>query len=209
MASKLIQTMLSDKTLGAYFTDFVKSKGLSNELMFTMANEPRHKIYDLFYSKTPQVKLKNAGKYAKIAQQHYMQRLDEAAAEGMIASKAHAKAVDSDIFAKIMASGKREMTAIFEGKVYSDFKKSPYYENYVKTQVCGSSLASQLKFPSSAADDLQWTKYCLLTGSKSGARLAADRAMKEMQKKPVKGAKIRSADELVKTLDKIKIKLAA
>lgn len=209
MASKLIQNMVRDKILGQFFMDYLKEKGLSNELTFTMANEPRHKVYDLFFSKTPQVRLKTAGKYQKIAQQHYAQRLDEAAKNGMIASKAHAYAVDSDVFAKIMASAKREMTAIFEGKVYRDFKKSSYYETYVKSQVCGSSLANELKFPASAGADLQWAKYCLLTGSKSGAKSAADRAMKEMQKKPVKGAKITSADELVKTLDKIKIKLAA
>ena len=209
MASKLIQSLTSDKILSGYFHAFIKEKGLSNELTFTIANEPQNKIYDLFYSKTPKIKLKNAGKYAKLAQQHYAQRLDAAAAEGMIASKAHAEAVDSEIFAKIMASAKREMTAIFEGKIYKDFKKSTYYENYVKTQVCGSSLASQLKFPATAGDDLQWAKFCLISGSKSGAKSAAERAMKEMQKKPVKGAKINSADELVKTLDKIKIKLAA
>lgn len=207
MAGQILSRLEKNKSQWQYFAAFAKEKGFASNVGFVTDKVANDKIYHAFFSKTPRVRLKNIEAYANQAQRIYMDRLDIGAKKGMKASEADAFATNSDIYEKIMELAQRKVLEYIETKLYSGYRKSTYYENYVGTQVCGSSLTGQLKFPAGAADDLAHAKVSLLFGKKSIALSAAERAIKyKMSKaKPRAGEKPMKPADLVKSLEKIKI----
>lgn len=206
MTNATVKKLTKNTSKWPYFVAYVKSKKFMKQLTFLMSKPPKDDLYHTFLSKTPKVKLEGIAPFAQKAQQTYLDRLDQAADAGMKASEGDRHASNSPIYGKIMDAYLNHITNIFETKIVPGFEKSDSYEDYLKTQVCGSSLAGQLKLPAKAADDLQHIKVMLLLGKKSVAKKAAERVdqIDQKDKKRVK-AKFLSPGDLVKKIEAIKI----
>lgn len=212
MAGQLLKTMQKNRDRWNCFVSYVKDKGLASTLVFAMSTERDDaKLYDTFFSNPPKVKVKGIDGFAKQARKVYIDRLDVASKQGMIASQGHAFAVSSPIFRELYESAKSWVTELIEKQVIREFLKSPTYRIYVSTQVDGPSLASKLGFPANAAKELADLKVSLIVGEKSRAqtcaKLAIDYEMKAKlkNKNPRHGVRFTKPADLIKAVDKIKI----
>ena len=206
MANATLTKLKKNTAKWGFFVEYVKSKKFAKQVSFLMAQPPKDDLYHTFFSKTPVVKLEGIQSFAKKAQQTYLDRLDQAAEAGMKASEGDRHACNSPIYGKIMDAYISHITDVLENKIMPGFVKSGFYERYVETQVCGSSLAGQMKFPASAADDLQNVKVSLILGNKSNALSAAKRVDQTDPKRNKRHAvKFLSPKEIVAQVDKIKI----
>lgn len=207
MAGQILAKLQKNKSQWQFYNGFIKEQGFSSSFAFISASVPTDQIYDTFFNKRPKYKVKNIDKYAKKAQQVYMDRLNAAANEGMKASVAHAEAVDSKVFQALFEAAKRDMVGVLEGPVYKAYQKSSYFDNYVSTQIDAGAIASQMGFPSKAGTALADAKHCLIFGKKSAAKSFVQSAIEiKINSGNKRNAKVvDDVNTVLKGLDKIKI----
>ncbi len=211
MAGPLLKAILKDKTNLKFFNAFIKSKSLGAELTFVMGTTRMEEVYDTFFNKAPQVKLKMIDGIIKKAQRTYDDVMDACAKKGMKPSQAHPIASNNKVMVQLYEAAKRAMTEAFETKVIPAYQQSDFYDKFVESQIDGPLLAQQLKFPASAAKDLATAKYFMVIGkknnSKSYIKSAIDYWMQDNRKNAKKrdGIRLPKEADVMKSLEKIKV----
>ncbi|WP_299772552.1 hypothetical protein [uncultured Tateyamaria sp.] len=210
MPNSKLTKLMKDKSKMIFFAGYLKQQKMENFLDFITAKPKPEAIYDLYMSKKPKVKLPGLDTYRKNAQRAYIQavqaELETAQERGEQLSRNDAHYAGSrspgvmDAFNKAQAHAENYVT----NQAIPNWKKSHSYENYVGTQVDGSSLASKLKYPPIAGQHLADAKVNLMLGKAGLAKSCVDLAIKAKMDKEMKGENPRHAVAFPKTADVIK-----
>lgn len=214
MSAETLKDILGDKTKLMFFMPFLKKHQLEGNLALVVKRPDPTQIYDTYFVNPPRVKVQGIEDYKKRAQKAYFDMMEDAVEDGAKPSEAHERAASKNPkIAKIFMEARELSKTYLEKKGIPAWKKSPYYRKYVSTQVDGSSLASKLKFPATAAKDLADLKVSLIVGEKSRATSCAKFAIEYLTKQQLKNknprhaVKIMKPADLIKQVDKIKIKI--
>lgn len=207
--AKLTQLM-KDKSKMIFFNDYLKQQNMGTYIYFVTTRTKPDTVYDTYLSKKPKVKVPGIETYRDKAQKAYIKAIEDEIktaqenGERLNREAAHYAGTRNPGVMKAYNEAMDHVENYLDNQVIRNWKQSLSYKNYLGTQVDGSSLASKLKYPSTAGQHLADAKVNLLLGEAGKAKSCVDLAIKAKMDKDLKGKNPRHAVAFPKTADVIK-----
>ena len=164
---------------------YIQDNGMMKEYTFVLAKEPVEKVYDLFFSKKPKVKIRHIDAQKSIAQQLYETLTFNMVSSGQSVEAAHNAAVKDKRFGAIFESSKKAIAKKLDA-LADEFLGSKSYERFLQTRVDGASLAAQMGMHRDTAAHLMHAKVSMIRGAKTDAKAHIKKAVQEQARKIAK-----------------------
>lgn len=209
MPSKLM-IIEKNRALKDTWRRYLKANNMAVEDIFIQGKEPTAKIYDLFFSEKPKVKIKFIEAETKVARQLYQKLTFAAAEKGLDAAKQHEAAIQDSRFTKLHDSAKKSVEKEI-AKLLAKFLASDTYDKFVESRIDGGMMSDELGMNAVANKSLATAKYFLVMGKKNSAKSYIKDAVKrqaeymaKQKKVPKKYVPLTEAQALAK-LDKVDV----